>query len=73
MWACLAAALSGFAIGLRFRVTMMVPAALALAGVTIAVSISSGWGLSRTVGVLLLLLAVQQCSYLVGLLASLRR
>jgi hypothetical protein len=73
VWACLAAAISGFAIGLRFRVTMMVAAALALAGVTIAMSISSGWGLSRTVGVLLLLLAIQQCSYLVGLLASLRR
>jgi hypothetical protein len=73
VWACLAAAISGFAIGLRFRVTMMVPAALVLAGVTIAVSISSGWGFSRTATVLLLLLAIQQSSYLVGLFASVRR
>ena len=73
VWACLAAALSGFAIGLRFRVTMMLPAALVLAGVTIAVSTSSGWSFSRTATVLLLLLAIQQCSYLVGLFASLRR
>jgi hypothetical protein len=73
VWACLAAALSGFAIGLRFRVTMMVAAALALAGITIAVSILSGWGFSRTATVLLLLLAIQQCSYLIGLFASLRR
>ena len=73
VWACLAAALSGFAIGLRFRVPMMMAAALALAGITIAVSISSGWGFSRTATVLLLLLAIQQCSYLLGLFASLRR
>jgi hypothetical protein len=73
LWACLAVAISGFAIGLRFRVTVIVPAALVLAGVTIAASISSGWSLSRTVAVLLLLLAIQQCSYLVGLFASLRR
>ena len=73
VWAYLAAALSGFAIGLRFRVTMMLPAALVLAGVTIAVSISFGWAFSRTATVLLLLLAIQQCSYLVGLFTSLRR
>jgi hypothetical protein len=73
LWACFAAAISGLTIGLRFRVIMMVPAALVLAGTTIAVSISSGWGLVRTATVLLLLLAIQQCSYLVGLLATLRR
>jgi hypothetical protein len=40
---------------------------------TIAVAIYSGWTASHTVGVLFLLLAVQQASYLLGLFASLRR
>ena len=73
MWACLAAAGVGFAIGLRFRVTLLLAAAVLLSVATIAVAIDAGWSVSHTVGVLVLLLAIQQASYLLGLLASMRR
>ncbi len=73
MWACLAAAGVGFAIGLRFRVTLLAAAAALLSGATIAVAIYAGWSVSHTITVLFLLLAVQQGSYLIGLFASLRR
>jgi hypothetical protein len=73
VWACLAAAGVGLVIGLRFRVTLLLAAAVLLSLATIAVAIYSGWTASHTVGVLFLLLAVQQASYLLGLFASLRR
>jgi hypothetical protein len=37
------------------------------------VAIHAGWSVSHTVGVLVLLLAIQQASYLLGLFASMRR
>jgi hypothetical protein len=73
VWACLAAAGVGFAIGMRFRVTLLLAAAVLLSVVTIAVAIHAGWSVSHTVGVLVLLLAIQQASYLLGLFASMRR
>lgn len=73
MWACLAAAGVGFAIGMRYRVTLLLAAAALLSVATIAVAIQAGWSVSHTVGVLVLLLAVQQASYLLGLFASVRR
>lgn len=73
MWACLAAAGVGFAIGMRFRVTFLLAAAALLAVATIAVAIHAGWSVPHTLGVLVLLLAIQQASYLVGLYASVRR
>jgi heme/copper-type cytochrome/quinol oxidase subunit 4 len=73
VWACLAAAGVGFAIGMRFRVTFLLAAAVLLTVATIAVAVADGWSISHTVGVLVLLLAIQQASYLVGLYASVRR
>lgn len=73
MWACLAAAGVGFAIGMRYRVTLLLAAAALLSVATIAVAIQAGWSVSHTAGVLVLLLAVQQASYLLGLFASVRR
>jgi len=73
VWACLAAAGVGFAIGMRFRVTLLLAAAALLTVATIAVAINAGWSVAHTAGVLVLLLAIQQASYLLGLYASVRR
>jgi hypothetical protein len=73
LWACLVAALFGLAIGLRFRLPMLLLASGLWTCAIIAVAVASGWSFSRTIVVLLLLLFVQQCSYLIGLLASTRR
>ncbi len=73
VWACLAAALVGLAVGLRFRVTMLLATSALLSLATIAVAISAGWSFVHTIAVLLLLLAILQGSYLIGLFATLRR
>jgi hypothetical protein len=73
LWACLAAAGSGLAIGLRFRVPLLLAAAAILSFATLAVAVYEGWSVTRTLGVLFLLLAFQQGFYLLGLFASLRR
>jgi hypothetical protein len=73
LWACLATALLGLAIGLRFRVTFLLAAAGLMTVATIAVAILFEWSFSHTIAVLALLLAIQQGSYLIGVLASLRR
>jgi len=73
VWACLAAAGVGFAIGMRFRVMFLLAAAVLFTVATIAVAVSGGWSVSHTVGVLVLLLAIQQTSYLLGLFVSMRR
>lgn len=72
LWAFLAAAGSGFAIGLRFRVTALLAAALILTLATTAAGVRLGWSGRHTIAVLLLLLATQQGLYLIGLFASLR-
>lgn len=73
LWACLAAAAVGLAIGLRFRVTLLFAAAVLLSVVTVAVAIWAGWTVVQTLGAVLLLLVIQQGFYLIGLLASPRR
>ena len=73
LWACLAAAAVGLAIGLRFRVTLLFAAAVLLSVVTVAVAIWAGWTVIQTLGAVLLLLVIQQGFYLVGLFASPRR
>lgn len=70
MWACLAAAGSGFVVGLRFRVVMLLPLALALIAATIAIAVNSGWNVSQAVGVTVLLLFIQQAAYFLGLFVS---
>jgi hypothetical protein len=70
LWAFLAAAAIGFAIGLRFRVTMLFAAAVIFTAVTLTVAIYSAWPASRTIEVLIGLLAIQQLLYLIGLFAS---
>jgi hypothetical protein len=73
LWACLAAAAVGLAIGLRFRVTLLFAAAVLLSFATVAVAIWAGWTVVQTLGAVLLLLVIQQGFYLIGLVASLRR
>jgi len=60
-------------IGLRFRVTLLLVAASIMTALTVGIAIHAGWSVMHTVGVLVLLLAIQQGSYLIGILASLRR
>jgi hypothetical protein len=73
VWACLAAAGSGFVVGLRFRVVMLLPLALALIAATIAVAVNAGWNAPQALGVAVLLLFIQQAAYLLGLFVSARQ
>ncbi len=73
LWACLAAAAVGLALGLRFPVTLLFAAAVLLSVVTVAVAIWAGWTVIQTLGAVLLLLVIQQGFYLIGLFASPRR
>ncbi len=73
MWACLAAAGSGFVVGLRFRVVMLLPLALALVAATIAIAINAGWNVTQVLGVTVMLLFIQQAGYLLGLFVSARQ
>jgi hypothetical protein len=73
VWACLAAAAVGLAVGLRFRLTMLLATSALLSLATIAVAISAGWSFGHTIAMLLLLLGILQVSYLIGLFATLRR
>jgi hypothetical protein len=72
LFAVLAAAVSGLAIGLRFRVNMLFAASSVFGIATIAAALFFGWSLGRTIGVLLILLVVQQSAYLIGLFAVAR-
>jgi hypothetical protein len=73
VWACLAAAGSGFVVGLRFRVVMLLPLALALVAATIAIAINAGWNVTQVLGVTVMLLFIQQAGYLLGLFVSARQ
>ena len=73
MWACLAAAGSGFVVGLRFRVVMLLPLALVLIAATIAIAINAGWNVTQGLGATVLLLFIQQAAYLLGLFVSARQ
>ena len=72
LFAILAAAGSGLAIGLRFRVNMLFAASVVFGLGTIAVAIHSGWSITHTIAILLLLLGVQQGAYLLGLVLAAR-
>jgi hypothetical protein len=73
LFAVLAAAGSGLAIGLRFRVNMLFAASVLFGLGTIAVAIHSGWSITHTIAILLLLLGVQQGAYLLGLVLAARK
>ena len=73
MWACLAAAGIGLLAGMRYKVPVMLVLALMVVVGTIAVAVIFDWTLQRAIGSLVLLLAIQQSAYLVGLLLSARR
>ena len=73
VWACLAAAGIGLLAGMRFKAPVMLVLALMVVVGTIAVAVIFDWTPLRALGVLALLLAVQQSAYLVGLLLSARR
>jgi hypothetical protein len=70
LFAVLAAAGSGLAIGLRFRVNMLFPASSVTAVGTIAAALLLRWSLSRTILMLVILLGAQQIGYLIGLLLA---
>ena len=73
VWACLAAAGIGLLVGMRYKVTVMLVLALMVVVGTIAVAVIFDWTLQRAIGALVMLLAVQQTAYLIGLLLSTRR
>jgi hypothetical protein len=55
---------------MRYKVSVMLILALAVVVGTVAVAVIFDWTPLRAIGVLALLLAVQQSAYLVGLLLS---
>lgn len=73
VWPCLAAAIAGLAIGLWFRVPFLLAAAFFVSIATIVMGRLSGWSYLSIFLSLLLLLAILQASYLVGLWAASRR
>ena len=73
VWACLAAAGIGLLAGMRYKEPVMLVLALMVVVGTIAVAVIFDWTLQRAIGALVMLLAVQQSAYLVGLLLSARR
>jgi hypothetical protein len=73
VWACLAAAGIGLLAGMRFKAPVMLVLALMVVVGTVAVAMVFDWTPLRAIGVLALLLTVQQSAYLVGLLLSARR
>ena len=73
LWACLAVAGIGVLAGTRYKVTVMLVLALMVVVGTVAVAVVFDWTPLRAIGVLALLLTVQQSAYLVGLLLSARR
>ena len=73
MWACLAAAGIGLLAGMRFKAPVMLVLALMVVVGTVAAAMVFEWTPLRAIGVLALLLTVQQSAYLVGLLLSARR
>ena len=72
-WATLAAAIAGLVIGLCFRAPALVAATLVLILGTVGVALHLEWSFLRTIAVVLLLQAVHQAAYLLGVLASTRR
>jgi hypothetical protein len=58
---------------MRFKVPVILGLALLVVVGTIAVAVIFDWTPLRAIGVLALLLAVQQAAYLLGLLLSTRR
>jgi hypothetical protein len=58
---------------MRYKVTVMLVLALMVVIGTNAVAVIFDWTLQRAIGSLVLLLAIQQSAYLVGLLLSARR
>ena len=73
VWACLAAAGIGLLAGMRYKAPVMLVLALMVVVGIIAVAVIFDWTLQRAIGALVMLLAVQQSAYLVGLLLSARR
>ena len=72
LFAILAAAGSGLAIGLRFRVNMLFAASGVFGIGTIATALLLGWSLAHTIAVLIILLGLQQSAYLIGLVLNAR-
>lgn len=70
LWAFVAAAIVGVAIGLRFRVPLLLVSAILISVATLAFAVYSGWPVVSTITAIFGLLAVQQVSYLIGLVAS---
>ncbi len=73
LWACLAAAALGLAIGLRSRINLLLAAAFLTSAATIVFAIWEGWTFVGALAAVFLLLAIEQVFYLVGLFVSMRR
>lgn len=70
LWAFLATAAVGLAIGLRFRIPFLLASAILFSVATVGVAAHFGWSISYTIIIIFGLLAALQGSYLVGLLVS---
>lgn len=73
VWPCLAAAIAGLAIGLWFRVSFLLAMTCIVSVATIVMGRLLGWSYLGIFLSLLLLLAILQASYLVGLWVASRR
>jgi hypothetical protein len=73
LWACIAAAVVGLAVGLRFRVPMLLFTAIIICAVTVGIGVHSDWSAYRTIAITIRFLAIEQVFYLAGLFAASRR
>lgn len=70
LWAFLSTAAVGLAIGLRFQVPFLMTSTIVLSVATAGIAAHLGWSISYTIITIISLIAVHQCSYLIGLFAS---
>ncbi len=72
IWACLASAIAGLSIGLKFRAPFLLAATTAAATATVGAAVHLSWSLLHTITVMFLMLAILQIAYLIGLAVSRR-
>jgi len=68
-YAALVLAMTGFAIGTRFRIRVLLPVLVLLLLASIVISVARGFSLREAALSVILAQTIVQCSYLVGLLA----
>lgn len=70
VWAGLAAGCVGFVVGLRFKVAMILALGILVVVGTMAAAILFGWTVRQAIATAAVILTIQQCAYLAGLLVS---